>query len=439
MNPCVADPAWGWWIILYFFFGGLAAGCYFLATLIELFGHQEDQALARIGYRVAFPLVCLCAVFLIIDLERPERFWHMVLQSEVVNEALAEGWPLGGWGTMLGAAMLKWWSPMSVGAQALGIFGLCSFLSFLGSFWPGSRLARLLGSRLVSRGFNVVGSVVGFFIAAYTGALLTASNQPLWSESDWIAPLFLTSAASTSIALLLLLGGRIPADTRERLERADLWALGLELFIFLIFLASLGGVLPLALATLDGLLLVFGTLVLGLLVPLYLHLDLKTSPLPLPSPRKGKGKLDRVIAAAFFALVGGFLLRFGIVRVAPALLQHYPHITAEEVEAPLWPSWAGISLVVVTLVLTVLIPFILTRKWQLSRGQTALAGLISLLGTTGVIFYSLSPASAQPALDPLGGWRLSPEDQRGRGGGVGASSSNRPANPFLRSKVGNGD
>ena len=62
MNLFVADPDWGWWIILYFFLGGLAAGCYFLATLIELFGHEEDRPLARIGYRVAFPLVLVCAV-----------------------------------------------------------------------------------------------------------------------------------------------------------------------------------------------------------------------------------------------------------------------------------------------------------------------------------------------------------------------------------------
>ena len=46
MNSFVADPAWGLWIILYFFLGGLAAGCYFVATLIELFGREEDRPLA---------------------------------------------------------------------------------------------------------------------------------------------------------------------------------------------------------------------------------------------------------------------------------------------------------------------------------------------------------------------------------------------------------
>src|SRR5262245_39444620 len=99
MNLFVADPDWGWWIVSYFFLGGIAAGAYFVATLVELFGGDDDRPLSRIGYRIAFPLVAVCGVLLILDLNRPERFWHMLLQSERVHEALDQGWPLsaGGW------------------------------------------------------------------------------------------------------------------------------------------------------------------------------------------------------------------------------------------------------------------------------------------------------------------------------------------------------
>ena len=423
MNPFVADPDWGWWIVFYFFLGGLAAGCYFVATLVELLGKEEDRPLARLGYRLAFPLLLVCGVLLILDLNRPERFWHMVLQSELVDQALEEGWPWGGWGTIVQAAMLKWWSPMSIGAQALGIFGLCSFLSFLGSVWPHGRLARFLDRKVPGLILKVLGSLVGFFIASYTGVLLTATNQPLWSQTDWIAPLFLTSAASTGIAVLLLLGRNLALETRERLERADLWALCLELFVFLIFLASLGGVLPLALMTWQGLLLVLGTLLIGLLMPLALHLAWKT------------GQGARVTAAALCALVGGFLLRFAIVWVAPALLHRFPDVTPRDIEAPLWPSAVGIGLVTGTFVLAILIPCVLARQRQFSRGQTMLAGLLSVMVSAGVSLYALTPASAHPVLDPLHWIGLSPEEQRERGGGPGASVSNRPVRPFLRSKI----
>src|SRR5262245_65474303 len=132
---------------------------------------------------------------------------------------------------------------LSVGSAALALFGLCSFVSFIAVTWPKRRLGRWLARGVAARVFSVVGCLVGFFIAAYTGALLTATNQPIWSDSVWIAPLFLTSAASTGIAMMILLlrlRRTAGEDAMERLERADLWALGLELVVFAIFLASLG-------------------------------------------------------------------------------------------------------------------------------------------------------------------------------------------------------
>ena len=49
MNYFVASPDWGVWIIAYFYLGGIAAGAYFLAILIEWFGAEEDRPLARIA------------------------------------------------------------------------------------------------------------------------------------------------------------------------------------------------------------------------------------------------------------------------------------------------------------------------------------------------------------------------------------------------------
>src|SRR5262249_16674898 len=143
MNYFVADPEWGWWIIAYFFLGGIAAGAYFMATLIDLVGVDRDRDLPRIGYSIALPLILLSGLFLALDLTRPERFWHMLFKSEVVHEAFHQGWPFSGdsWRTMIGAPAFKYWSPMSVGSWALVLFGLCSALSYLGSYWPEGRLA----------------------------------------------------------------------------------------------------------------------------------------------------------------------------------------------------------------------------------------------------------------------------------------------------------
>jgi formate-dependent nitrite reductase membrane component NrfD len=319
MNFFVADPQWGWWIILYFFVGGIAAGAYFSATLIDLVGGVADRGLARLGYLIAFPLISLCGLFLIADLERPERFWHMMFKSEVVHESFREGWPFSGsgWRLMLQAPLLKFWSPMSVGSWALLLFGLCSFLSLLGCVWEEGRLARWLRFSRFGKALQAVGCLVGFFVAAYTGTLLSATNQPVWSDTVWVAPLFLASAASTGIATLILLAlwrGAASGEALDRLERADLWALGLELVIFAVFLGSLGGLLLGVLNTTHGKLLVVGTLVLGLLIPLAIHL------------RLGVPEHRGAVAAAAFALLGGLLLRYGMLTTAPEILAHGPEV-----------------------------------------------------------------------------------------------------------------
>lgn len=319
MNFWVADPDWGVWIVAYFYLGGIAAGSYFIAILIEWFGTQEDAVLARLAYRMAFPLVLLCAVFLVVDLYRPERFWHMLLKSEVAREAVAQGFPFtaAGWRLAARAPALKYWSPMSAGSWMLAVFGACSCASFVAAVWPERWPGRWLRAGWPRQFLQVVGCAAGFFIASYTGALLSATNQPLWSDTTWLAPLFLASAASTSLATLTLLAWWRHLGTpaaRDRLAGTEPLALGLELVILGAFVASLGGKLEPVLLTVRGNVLVFGTLVLGVLLPLLLHLRL--------GPRHRWG----VPAAAVCVLVGGLLLRYGAVTTPSELLHRGPSV-----------------------------------------------------------------------------------------------------------------
>jgi len=290
----VAAPEWGWLVVLYFFFGGIAAGAYFIATLIDLVGAERDRPIAKIAYYITAPLVLLCGLFLTLDLERPERFWHMLIQSNT------------------GLPIFKYWSPISVGVWALLLFGLFAGVSFLGVLAEDARfgLGRLSGlARNLHEGpigliFQVIGCLFGFFIASYTGALLTATNQPFWSDSPLIGALFLASAASTGIAvLLLILSFRrgAPPDSVANLERTDRWAMLLELVLLVAFVISLGGLAPVFLFSGYGVLLLNGTLLGGVLIPLFLQ----WRPRLLGS--------NGILLAAVLVLVGGFILRYAIV------------------------------------------------------------------------------------------------------------------------------
>jgi protein NrfD len=302
MDRYVADPHWGGYIICYFFLGGIAAGAYALASLATLFGDESDRRATRAASYMAFPLVGLCGVLLIIDLGRPERFWHMLIASETYRP------------------MFKWWSPMSAGSWGLSVFGGFSFLSFLGVLvedgWV--RLGDAARARIVAleRGrpgkmFAIGGALSGFFLGSYTGVLLAATNQPIWSDTNWIAPLFLASATSTGAAALILADRwrfrDVSGSALERLEWADRGAMALEGVLIVVFAWSLG---PYALPTL--------TSWPGILIPVFVV----PVGLVLPWIVQRVWGLRGASASAALALVGGFALRAAVVAIPHPWLLH---------------------------------------------------------------------------------------------------------------------
>jgi hypothetical protein len=144
---------------------------------------------------------------------------------------------------------------------------------------------------------------------------LSATNQPVWSDTVWLAPLFLASSASTSLAAMSLIAWWWDVGTpaaRERLAGSEPLALGLELVVLGAFLYSLGDALVPVLMAVHGLILVFGTLIFGILIPLLIH------------GRVGHTRPWAIPAAAAFVLAGGLLLRYGAVELPGELLARGP-------------------------------------------------------------------------------------------------------------------
>ena len=281
------SPHWRWLIIFYFFIGGLGGGCYFVASLLDLAGRPTDRPLARIGYLIPLPAVVLCSLLLIADLGRPERFWHMLLQSATWRP------------------MLKTYSPMSFGAWGLLVFGGFALLSFLGALPSDERrggVAWLRPPGMLGTIISVLGGLAGFFLASYTGVLLAVTNRPIWSDTTLLGAVFVVSSASTSIALLLLLGSRraLLGGGLQALARFDRIVLVLELIALAALVVSLGSLAGVWLNA-WGAVLVLGVVGLGILVPLLLQAR-SHSPVSVAAR-----------TAALLVLVGGFLLRVVIV------------------------------------------------------------------------------------------------------------------------------
>jgi formate-dependent nitrite reductase membrane component NrfD len=284
-NPSFAVPNWAWWVVLYFFVGGLTGGVYFAAAWLDLFGDENDRAAVRLGHLLAFPLIIVSALFLVVDLGQPLRFWHMLFQSE--------RFPL---------PMLKLYSPMSLGSLILFFFGAASFVSFVDAVFGKSRWLHRPGNP-VGNVLSIIGALAGLALAGYTGMLLNVTNEPVWGNSPWISALFLFSGISTGIAVLLLVARWVPRTTMEKLSEADGYLMLFELITLVLFLATLGAV---------GTRFIFGTptallfavvIVIGLLVPLVLHWR----------PTLAGGMRTAATLSAVLVLIGGFVLRWAVL------------------------------------------------------------------------------------------------------------------------------
>ena len=292
MDRYVADPQWHDLIIWYFFLGGIAAGSSAFASLARLYGGEPGRRATRVADYLAFPLVTICGLLLVVDLGRPERFWHMLIGSETLRP------------------MFKWWSPMSVGSWGLSIFGTFAALSFFGVLIEdglvGSERIRSMTLRLRRGAFGRIAAFgelgSAFFLGSYTGVLLEVTNQPVWSDSTWIGALFLASSGSTGIAALMLLTRAIDrnADPEwlERLETLDLWAVGSEAVLLLAFACSLGTNAWPGFRYWPGIVIPVVVVPLGILAPIVLKYVRR----PWAS-----------IAASVSILIAGFALRAAVV------------------------------------------------------------------------------------------------------------------------------
>jgi formate-dependent nitrite reductase membrane component NrfD len=303
--PVLKQPFWRWEIIWYFFFGGLAAGSYVIATIAALFGSKEDRVVARTGYYLSLLTLLPCPLLLIKDLGRPERFLNML-------------------------RIFKAKSPMS-----MGVWGLLGFSAFSGTtaiiqaardhilgHWWGVRLLAAMPQKLIS----VPGSLFAVFLGGYTGVLLTATSVPLWSRSKLLGGIFVSSAISTSTALisvvLRLIGA--PHKVLHKLEKMEWTAMLVEGAGLLAFLRGSGRAARPLVGTAPG---EHGTTFWRFMFGGGLALPWLLQTLSLFRQGKGKGKASGLLIS-LMVLVGGYFLRRTMIEAG--------HASSRDARTTLW-------------------------------------------------------------------------------------------------------
>lgn len=354
--------SWALYIVNFVFFIGVSAGGIIVGALAYAVGIERFRPVARIAELGAISCLILATVFIMLDLGRPERFWHLIRYAHFESPLV---WDVTIIGIYLAIAM------------ALGYFATRPDLVRCMTAIPKRRrLYRLLtlgytdiSAEALSKDQKILkvlaatsipAAVLLHSITAWILGLVKA--QPGW-HSALIAPLFIVSAVVSGLALVILatvfsrifLGLKIGDEAIRGLGRILFFlipVLGYFLFaemLTVIYVRDPAGVHVFREMMFGPYALFFWfNLIGGLIVPFLL--------LAVPLARTVNG-----IALASFLVVAGVLSeRWNIV--VPPLLGHtnlpYP-------EASYIPTWPELSLTVVTYALGILVYLLLARLFPL--------------------------------------------------------------------------
>ena len=280
--------SWPWYYVaIYFFFGGIAAGAYLLAALTLVFGTPDrDRPLMRWATYLSAILILICPVLLILDLGQGLRFWRMLSQFKLL-------------------------SPVSLGSWALLIFGFFTVLSSLiflvedGRWKIGASFLKRLPHGLLMR----IGAFFGIFVAGYTGVLLSSTVIPFWYNNQLLGLTFLVSGLSTALAavtLLLMWRGYHHVADNHNFHSLELLLLGFEVLLVVWMVFQEGG--SILLTGQFIITFVVAVAALGVLIPMIMLLMYRERAMP-------SGMLA---LTSLLILIGGFFLRYSVLEAGKA-------------------------------------------------------------------------------------------------------------------------
>ena len=304
---------WSTPIWIYLWMAGMAGGAYFAAFLAECFTGEADKRLLRLATYVGIPLAVIGVLLLVVDLGSPLRFWHLFTQFKVM-------------------------SPMSMGTWILLLWvGIAIIMAIL---WQAeNRLTEQVARKMrqTTEALARANFVFSVLLIAYTGVLLAVSNQPLWAGTVLLPSIFVASAISTGVAVVIITaliataitkGGHaelklaikqftgstdwaIPNRTVVRLAEADVIVILIELVVLIVYaiqlgvsaMAGTGEALRLLTTGVIAAPFWVGVVLLALLIPLALDIanwgkELET-----------KGVWRAIIASSMCVILGGLILR----------------------------------------------------------------------------------------------------------------------------------
>lgn len=173
--------SWGLYIANFTFMVGLAAGGVMMVIPAYLYHDEEMHDVVIVGEMLAIAAIAMCIAFVVVDLGRPDRFWHLVPGMGVFN------WPV---------SMLTWDVLVLNGYLLLNLH-ICGYLLY----------TRFIGRSPSPRWyvpFVLISIVWAISIHTVTAFLYCGlGGRPFWNTA-LLAPRFLASAFVSGPAFIII-------------------------------------------------------------------------------------------------------------------------------------------------------------------------------------------------------------------------------------------
>ena len=203
--------SWGFYIGNFTFLVGIAAAAIMLVVPAYIYNWKPLKEIVILGELLAISAIIMCFLFILVDMGRPERFWHMI--------------PFIG-KLRLGQSILAWDS------VALTFYLILNFI---------------IASHILFRAFKIkdyskkyvvplilLSIPAGIAIHTITAFLYNGiGGRPFWNSAI-LAPKFLASAFCSGPAIMIILFQLLRKTTKLHIEDRAIWTLA-ELMAYTMF------------------------------------------------------------------------------------------------------------------------------------------------------------------------------------------------------------
>jgi len=347
---------WGLYITMFMFFVGLSAGGLIIATVPRVFGLKGFKPVSKIAVYLAICCTVLAGLFIVVDLGRPERMWHLLAYSN-----------LG--------------SPLMWDVLVIPTYLIVSTVYL----WATLRAEKGKGSEASLKMLSTVALITAILVHSVTAWIFGLQiGRPFWHTS-LLAPMFISSALVSGLALTLFVVlilqkvGYLQRDPESKCRMASLLGLFVLVDLFLLFCELITAAYPLGGTEFQ----VVKTMLTGIFAPMFWIEVLGGLLAAFLLLNTGTQKDNRLVGgASLLAILGIFFKRYQLLLGGFQFpnLTHFS-ITTGPVAPDAGTWWRGLQ--------GSFIYFPSIFEWSLTIGVVSMG---ALLLTLGLKYLPLKPA-----------------------------------------------